>query len=584
MKRLAGTLVALVVLAVGISFPALVWGYGSEGGSTYEPTSISKYLADFTVNEDGALDVVETITVEFGPASDRHGIFRFFDRADPNAPGQRRVPQDIRVTMDGRVEPFRMETREHGRYDVARIGSASTTIQGAHTYEISYRIDDVLLADDDGSRFYWNLIPGGWLQRIDSARLRVHLPADAGAVRCAVGPGDGGACEIRGEGTNKVVVKAQNLPANTPVTLETRLPIPAPEPAEVKYWSPRWDPVLGSNLELVLLVLAAGIAAAALALLAVRSTFESKPQYPLMYAPPAGLGPAQGHYLLTERVGDNALVASLMQAAEKGAVTLDRRDEEWTITDRADQSAAERLDSVTRGAISALGLKHGQHFSASRKSVAAGKTLQAATSRVESNTASWALSTGLMGKSGLGTLGSILVIGAAMVAGLIVVFNPLGLSVLAVVPGAFAACGVGLFATGSSTRRTAKGRELWSQVGGFRRVLSTPSSEQRFDFSGRKELYTAYLPWAVAFGVADEWADKYRTEMGAEPPAPSYLMGSYVGSHTANAVHQMIGDFDATVDSAISSYEATQRASSSSSGGGGFSGGGGGGGGGGGSW
>ena len=56
-----------------------------------------------------------------------------------------------------------------------------------------------------------------------------------------------------------------------------------------------------------------------------------------------------------------------------------------------------------------------------------------------------------------------------------------------------------MLASGANTRRTAKGRELWSKVGGFYRVLSTPSSQNRFDFSGRQDLYTAYIPWAVAF-------------------------------------------------------------------------------------
>jgi uncharacterized membrane protein len=106
---------------------------------------------------------------------------------------------------------------------------------------------------------------------------------------------------------------------------------------------------------------------------------------------------------------------------------------------------------------------------------------------------------------------------------------------------------------------------------------------QRFDFSGRQDLYTAYLPWAVAFGCAREWADKYRTETGTEPPAPSYLGAygaGYVGGDPSAA---LVDDFSSTVSSAISAYQATQS-SSGGGGGGGFSGGGGGGGGGGGSW
>ena len=138
-------------------------------------------------------------------------------------------------------------------------------------------------------------------------------------------------------------------------------------------------------------------------------------------------------------------------------------------------------------------------------------------------------------------------------------------------------------ATGAGTRRTRTGRDLWSRAGGFRRILSTPSAEDRFDFAARQDLYTAYIPWAVAFGCADEWAEKYRTEMGSEPPVPSYFGGYYGGAAVGSAVSSMVGDFQSTVSSAISSYEATQK-SSSSGGGGGFSGGGGGGGGGGGSW
>jgi uncharacterized membrane protein len=113
-------------------------------------------------------------------------------------------------------------------------------------------------------------------------------------------------------------------------------------------------------------------------------------------------------------------------------------------------------------------------------------------------------------------------------------------------------------------------------------MLSTPSSKERFDFSGRQDLYTAYIPWAVAFGCADEWAKKYRTETGTEPPVPAYFGGYYAGSHTGDYVNSMVHDFSSTVSSSISAYQATQ--SHSSGGGGGFSGGGGGGGGGGGSW
>jgi uncharacterized membrane protein len=276
-------------------------------------------------------------------------------------------------------------------------------------------------------------------------------------------------------------------------------------------------------------------------------------------------------------------LASIMQAAAKGAITLDRPSERsWTVTDRQGPQGWVGLDPVTQRVARLTG-GPGLAFTASEKDVDAGQKLKSELAGFESATRSWATSEGFMQKAGLGCLGGLLVIGGGLLALAIAVFNLFDMSVIALIPGALAAGAAPLLATGASTKRTAQGRDLWSRVGGFKRVLSTPSSQNRFDFSGRQEVYTAYIPWAVAFDCADEWAAKYRAETGQEPPVPSYFPG-YTGAHTGNYTDQMVNSFSSTVDSAISSYQATQTSSSGGGGGGGFSGGGGGGGGGGGSW
>ena len=76
--------------------------------------------------------MTETLTVDF-PESGKHGIFRFFDRADPSAPHARRDPHDISVTMDGAPEPFELSTQSGGRYVVARIGDPNVTLRPATT-------------------------------------------------------------------------------------------------------------------------------------------------------------------------------------------------------------------------------------------------------------------------------------------------------------------------------------------------------------------------------------------------------------------------------------------------------------------
>ena len=579
MKKLVAGLFGLAVLAVIVGIGAISF---PSAGSSGETSTITDYRADFTVHPDGDVDVVETLTVNF-PIS-RHGIFRFFDTRDPNDASNRLVPEDVTVTRQGEQEKFERQTERRGRYVNLKIGRADRTLLGLHVYRISYRIEGALASGHDGARtqFYWNLIPQGWQMPITQSRLTVHLPAAAENFRCAVGQGaTAGGCRAEGEGTSTLTVVTGSVGPNTPVTIKVDLDVPTPA-GNTLPWPGRLDPILGRDVTALgtvgVLALLAGLMGFALS----RSTYEKPPPFPLMYAPPDGIGPAQAAYILEERIDNEAFVAAMMYAAEKGAVELSHAGKRWTITG-ADPAAWGKLDSVTQLVGGALGVTTpGSSFTASPKSVSAGKKLKSVLSSFKANTKGWARTSGVLAISGLGGFGwAVLLVVWALTIWLGAV-NPFNMSAVAFIPGAFGVFGLGAALPGAGTKRTPAGRDLWSRVGGFRRILSTPSAAARFDFSGRKELYTAYLPWAVAFDCADAWAKKYRIETGEEPPAPAYF-GGYSGANTSNYVSQMVNSFDAAVSSAISSYEATQS-SSSSGGGGGFSGGGGGGGGGGGSW
>lgn len=579
MKRVLLTLVGLGALAVAVLLPVLT--RDSSSGATPDSTTITRYVADFSVASNGDLSVTETLVVDF-PDPGKHGIFRFFDRQDPSAPRVLRVPHDISVTRDGSPEQVDLSTKSHGRYVVARIGRPDYTVGlGEHTYVISYRIDGVLEPGTGGTptQFYWNLIPGGWAQSIGDYGLTVHLPAAASGARCAVGVGAVDGCRVEGVGTRTLTVRGHGLAPYTPVTLKADLPIATPPPGDQLPWDATWVPVLGDSAAVLVVVLVlAGLAGAA-GVAVSRGAFEREPAYPLQYAPPPEIGPAGAVYVAHERVDHEAFVGSLLWAAEKGAVDLRREEDGWTIADRAGEQGWANVDPVTARLARLLGGPGGS-FTARRKDVTAGRELQSEISGFEHATRTWGAQNGYLSRSGLGSAGGVVVVGAAVLAGFAALATWFGMSITGIVPGAFALGASPLLMRGASTRRTAKGRELWSRIGGFERMLSTPSSKQRFDFSGRQELYTAYIPWAVAFGCADAWAKKYRTEVGTEPPVPAYFAGYYAGAHTGDYVSQMVGDFNSTVDSSIAAYAATQSHSS----GGGFSGGGGGGGGGGGSW
>lgn len=575
-----------LALLFGVTFTA-VFAEDSETTADQEVTVITDYQGNFEVDDEGNLSVTEKITVDF-PVSGKHGIFRFFDVADQNYPATRRIPYDISVTRDGQPDELDISTESGRRYVVARIGDPDRTVStGIHVYEIRYRIDGVVEEGVEGAGvFYWNLIPGGWQQAIKRATLRVELPGNAKVLGCAVGSGASSGCTPRVDG-NELVVKVAELDDHTPVTLKTEFGVPAslaPGTGGKRLpWSSRWDDVLGRNPPVALGIgFLAGLAALGGAVTAWR-TRESKPSYPLQYSPPEGLGPAQAQYLFTERNDRKSLVASLMYAAERGALDMSSNGGAWALADTGNRQALDSLDVVTQNIVQRLDVPN-TTFVANRSSIAAGQQLQGALSGMYGDAKGWATSQRLMAPSGLRGAGGIVAAGCLIAIVAICIIRPFGLAILALIPGAFLLAAVGLAAPESATYRTGRGRDLWSRIGGFRRILTTESAQDRFDFSGRQNIYAEYLPWAVAFGVADQWAEKYRSSTGQEPPVPSYLHTGYYGGLGGSIVDSVLTDFDDTVNSAIGSYEESLRPPPSSSGGGGFSGGGGGGGGGGGSW
>lgn len=592
--RVVGRVIGLITAAVALLWPLIGQAFSGGGQPVDDPVTITKYAGDFVLAADGQLQVTETVTAQF-PAG-RHGIFRYWDLADPSDPGVRHQPRELTVTRDGQPEPFSTSQESFGRFFVAKVGQAEVYLQaGSHTYVISYKLRDAIApptagtgsfvsqaGSNDGapgSAFYWNVIAQGWEMSIAAAEISLRLPQPAGQVRCSAGTAGGapGPCEISGAGTRTVTLSARNIPPRTGMTVRVALPAAAPARGGLP-WSVRWDPILGSSVPLALGLLSLSVLALLAGLRWASQAQEPEPGFPVMYEPPAGLGPVQTVYLAEESVGRHALTASILHLAERGFVTLQRGGEkDWTITGRTNEQYWDQLDQVSRLVGRELGVTQPHQPFAADGKADSGKVLQSVATKLGAQTKKWAEEAGFVESSGREQLGKALVVVAAafMVLGSL---NLLGPTLLGLPFAMFAVGGVTMLGVGVGQRRTTAGREQWARAGGFYRLLSTPSAQDRFDFSGRKDLFISYIPYAVAFGVADKWAQKYRAATGEEPPVPVWY--PYYGTHAFYSQEHSFDSFDTALASSISAYTASQ--SHSGGGGGGF--GGGGGGGGGGSW
>jgi uncharacterized membrane protein YgcG len=168
------------------------------------------------------------------------------------------------------------------------------------------------------------------------------------------------------------------------------------------------------------------------------------------------------------------------------------------------------------------------------------------------------------------------------------------LSILVAFVGIFVAGGVAL----RPMQLTEKGREARDYLEGMKlyltvaeeerlRVLQSPRGAERIDVGNNLELVKLYeklLPWAVLWGVEDQWMRELELRVASLDDAPDWFVGrnGFEVAIFSTAVRGVTSTMTAPVSS--SSWSGSSGGSSFSGGsfGGGFSGGGGGGGGGGG--
>lgn len=600
-KRLFVTMVLVALSGVGMLWPLAAQSAGSNSGPAQaavdRQSEIKDYAATYRVAADGHVTATEVLTVQLGAY--RHGIFRFFPVADPTDPHARMTPTVTGVTLDGRAVPVSYEWRDSRRIYVARIGDPDATISGLHTYTITYTVDGGLVTPSTSpgrfsyraganpgaptASFYYNVV-GFWTMKIDAAHVRIDLPGPSGLVQCAADRTGSIPCAIAGAGTDHVTVTTAALPPQNPVTVRLDLHVPLPHRATLP-WTVRFDKIFGRSLPVAVIAALLSVLAALGGYLWDRRSREAPPGTPVLYVPPDGLGPVQTVYIATEKVGDHAMVATLLYMAERGLVRLDStQPTRWTITGIGTPDQWAGVDPVTRQVGDALGVTTAGATFRVTGSQTAGEKLSNANGQLRSSCRSWARTQGLVVSVAAEWVGRVLVV-LCLILAVLGVGGLFALTMWGLPFAAFAIAGIGLLASGVGTRRTPSGRQLWSRAAGFQRLLTTPSAEDRFDYAARKDLFIAYIPYAVAFDAAETWAAKYRTSTGAEPPIPTWYPVSSGSRPAALYSSGGFAGFNSAVAASISAYHSAQRSSSSSGGssfsssGGSWGGGGGGGGG-----
>ncbi len=546
---------------------------------------ILSYHSDIYVQKNCHVKVVETITVYAAGSEIKRGIFRELPTSYLYRGGKVRIGFELlSVKHNGKPEPYHTEDMSNGIRIYA--GDADVFVPtGIHTYEFTYDVYHVLGFFDEFDEINWNVNGNGWQFNIDSVSANVYYPEGAELVRYDGYTGKYGvkgksfvATEIEG-GVNYVVTRPLIDHENLTVAVawnKDQVTYPSTMD-EIIFW-----------IQSYILWVIGGLGLLVGFLVNFRTWYkhgrDPKPGtiIPLFY-PPTGFSPAECIYLKRGGSKSNTMFGSmLISLAVKGMIEITASGGKGLLSKRSYTIKNLNTDKKkTRKPLTDVEEYFYDRFMGSRstETITSGKY----NSRVQSSNKK------LIDKVDSLQKGKYFVRNSHLKARQFIVpaiFMGLGILGFMTYGGSIAVLIVALVLMIIMNvifgylyeQPTTEGRKKMDEIAGFEMYMKYADRERirlQNPPTMNFEHYEENLAYAIALGVAKEWAgqfDPIELEDGVHHHMP-YMAGLMVSDF-----HSLGSDLSHTISSAAT----PPSSSGSASGGGGFSGGGGGGGGGGG--
>ncbi|MGI9262917.1 MAG: DUF2207 domain-containing protein [Woeseiaceae bacterium] len=543
---------------------------------------ILSYHSDILVRTDGWIEVTETIKVRAEGQQIRRGIYRDYPvkYRDEFGNNVKVFYEPKSVLRNGSAEEFNSESR--GDDVRTYFGSANRMLaNGEHTYTYRYDAGRMLGFFENYDELYWNVTGTEWDFPIDAASASVTfdftVPEEEVVPFAYVGPfgaegGSGYSATFTVSGGVDYLVR-RPLALREGLTIAVRWPkgiIVPPSDTQKMIW------LLSDNLNL--LIALGGLLAMLSYYIPVWQNYGKDPApgvVATMYEPPEGFSPASLRYIENMGYDNDVMTAAVVSLAVKGYLRIDVDDDTHTLhrldpaTDAPALATGEQeLYDALFGRGRSLTLIDDNHERVGRAKKAHENSLKHDYHKRYFRT------NGLLNLPAI-VVGTISAIIALSLGPGLFVFACIAVMVATVI-----------FFAIIMKKPTAPGRQLLDRSAGFREYLEIAEKDElnlRNPPDKTPALFESYLPFALALGVEQQWAERFaRIFAGLKGPNntewhPSWYNGSWNNFDLGSNASGLSSGLGSAISSSV-----TPPGSSSGSGGGGFSGGGGGGGGGGG--
>ncbi len=551
---------------------------------------ILSFESEITVLPDSSMKVMETIKVRAEGRKIKRGIYRDFPtRYEDNHGKERRVGFDVAmVTRDGKPEPYHLKKMKNGVR--VYIGRRSRYLSpGEYTYQIIYNTNRQLGFFKKHDELYWNVTGNGWEFPMDRVSAAVELPGEA--IRHVIsGKGFTGRRGSKEESVRVQVdfLERLSFEATRPLDAHEGLTIVATwpkgyvqKPTDSMAWHYFWadhGAIICASAGAVLIL---GYYLWAWFLF---GRDPKKGTIIPLYHPPQDFTPGMMRCLMKMGYDKKGFTAGVLDLAVRGYLKIEERAGAFglgktyklvKIKDAADDLPPEEKMVMLElfGSRTEIDLVNENYRSIQSAVAAFNRSL---IKRVETV---YFLSNEVYSYGG------------------IAVSVPFGIFVLSLTDdgGWTGLLALGILASLVTVNLlfyrlmkapTVRGRRMMDDIEGFRLFLSV-TEKNRINLLSpptmTPELFEKYLPYALALGVEQKWAEQFasvfaRIEQSGLHYSPGWYSGQFGTGFDAGSFS---ADLGGSFAGAISS-SSVAPGSSSGGGGGGFSGGGGGGGGGGG--
>jgi uncharacterized membrane protein YgcG len=602
---------------------------------------ILHYWSDIQVQKDSSIEVAERIDINVEHDRINHGIYRDFPTRYRGRNGtQFHVGFTFEgATLDG--SPVKASVEPFGNGVRIKLGDPDTYVDvGEHEYVIRYRATREIGRFRDFDELYWNVTGNAWIFPIDEAQVRIRLPSPAQFGDRAVYTGPQGATDhnaaVVDEKPGDITFRTSQ-PLGAYEGLTVAVAFPKAIVADASASSGLMEALADYGPPLLGLLSLIGLCAFYYVAWKRAGRDPRAGTVVPLFSPPDGLSPAGMRYVTKMSADNRSFAAALVDMGVHGHIKMSEEDPGWLsskkvrverlpssnalpeeeqaalsdICEPGDsilmeqknykifQSAKNSLDAVLKNRY------EGKMFKRNLGWAAAGLLLFAALFWLTSAAVAAATYGAIMWQVGvvfgslltaallwlafhdsavgkcLLTLVGVAAFGVAIAFGMPVLNAALnsGWWLPLILP--LLAAPIVLSAFWWMAAPTPEGRKALDHIAGFKQYLSITEGERLDRMTmpqDTPQLFEKYLPYAIALGVENRWAERFESVLAAASAQGRQGFAWYSGSSSPWSSPTSFVD---SVGSSLSSAVGSASTAPGSSGGGSSGGGGGGGGGGG---